>query len=1024
MKKNVKGLSIMGLIFITFLAAIQYVFLSNVPESVSSFSFVFITNLIGIVVLLVTRFRAVFAAKKKTFLRGAFLAALLTGFNFFVLLGSQGMDSVVVSSVVSLYFVFVTPILVVLKRKVNFLSGIASALAVIALLLMFGGDVEALISSGKVTYLIIADVFFAAYVVGVSVLGEGEDSAPLTFSQMLFSALFSFVGWVLESFVGRAAFSIPMNTGFWISALFIGIFIRALYGLVQVAAQKHVSAMSASLIFSTEIIITMLMDPLMCRILGTTHTPVTFFQVVGALLLILATLVVDDTIIEKIGYEGIEEHSITKKIVTNTIVFSLMTLVISTVIGFLAIYMIRDSAVEGSENLGEKASQISSGAMIDELEDSITMQVRDKASLAQDKLEGYARSMSLTAEYAASLYRRPYDYPDRNVEYASEENAGKWTMQLLLENESLDYEKMLPEIMLLGNMEDVFSPIVDSYENITTIYIGTEDGIMVSYDKDSQLAAGEENRYYEYKDASWYKLGKETKECTFTDTYWDRYGRGLTITCVCPVYNDKGRFLGCAAMDILMNDLNNAMVSDGIEDPMVATMLDKDGGIIASGDIDPKSEEVINIFDDNYNGYLKSIGRSILDSDSGVVQTGEGDDAVYVAYAKIELTGWRLCIKSPVATVLKPANMIRESINTNTDQVVAAVTQGVLDAIQRSLLLVAMILVIVTLTTGRISSKITNPIKRLEKDVLDISAGDIEKRTNVDTDDEIGSLARSFNHMTDSLQKYIADLRDVTAREERIASELAVATNIQASMLPMDFDKFSARDGFMIYATMTPAKEVGGDFYDFFLIDDDHLCMVMADVSGKGVPAALFMMASKIILANNAMQGKSPAKILEDANAAICANNKEEMFVTVWLGILEISTGKITAANAGHEYPAIRYADGRFELYKDKHGFVIGGMDGVKYKEYELQLSPGAQLFVYTDGVAEATNAENELFGTGRMIEALNINPGVKPKEVLSNVRSAVDGFVKEVEQFDDLTMLCMEYIGPAKEKEDSADGE
>lgn len=231
-------------------------------------------------------------------------------------------------------------------------------------------------------------------------------------------------------------------------------------------------------------------------------------------------------------------------------------------------------------------------------------------------------------------------------------------------------------------------------------------------------------------------------------------------------------------------------------------------------------------------------------------------------------------------------------------------------------------------------------------------------------------------------------------------------------MLPNIFPAFPERTEFDIYASMDPAKEVGGDFYDFFLIDDDHLCMVMADVSGKGVPAALFMMASKIILANNAQMGKAPAQIMTDTNAAICANNKEEMFVTTWLGILELSTGKLRAPNAGHEYPAVKQAAGGFELFKDKHGFVIGGMEGTKYREYELLLEPGARLFVYTDGVPEATNAENELFGTDRMLEALNIDPDASPKTLMQNVRNAVDAFVRDAEQFDDLTMLCLAYKG------------
>ena len=212
---------------------------------------------------------------------------------------------------------------------------------------------------------------------------------------------------------------------------------------------------------------------------------------------------------------------------------------------------------------------------------------------------------------------------------------------------------------------------------------------------------------------------------------------------------------------------------------------------------------------------------------------------------------------------------------------------------------------------------------------------------------------------------------------------------------------------------MDPAKEVGGDFYDFFLIDDDHLGLVMADVSGKGVPGALFMMASKIILHSSAMQGGSPAEILSRANQTICANNPMEMFVTVWLGILELSTGRLIAANAGHEYPVLKKAGGRFELLRDKHGFVIGGMNGVKYKEYELLLEPGAKLFLYTDGIPEAADATGSMFGTARMLAALNKEPDLTPEQILKTVRTEVNCFVNEAEPFDDLTMLCIEYTGP-----------
>ena len=248
------------------------------------------------------------------------------------------------------------------------------------------------------------------------------------------------------------------------------------------------------------------------------------------------------------------------------------------------------------------------------------------------------------------------------------------------------------------------------------------------------------------------------------------------------------------------------------------------------------------------------------------------------------------------------------------------------------------------------------------------------------------------------------------AKRERIEGELQMASRIQSGMLPHEFPPFPDRKEFDIFASMEPAREIGGDFYDYFLVDDDHLCMVIADVSGKGVPAALFMMTSKAILQSIGGMCGSAAETLTKANESICSNNQEGMFVTVWIGILELSTGKLTAANAGHEYPAIRQPDGGFELLKDKHGFVIGGMNGVKYKEYEVQLQPGAKIFVYTDGVPEATDANDNMFGTERMVEALNRDPAAAPEQVLGNVRAAVREFVKDAEQFDDLTMLCLEY--------------
>ena len=288
----------------------------------------------------------------------------------------------------------------------------------------------------------------------------------------------------------------------------------------------------------------------------------------------------------------------------------------------------------------------------------------------------------------------------------------------------------------------------------------------------------------------------------------------------------------------------------------------------------------------------------------------------------------------------------------------------------------------------------------------------VKNLKRVDSRNEIGQLRDDVIGLTGEMEQYIHQIEETTAAEERIKSELDTARGIQAAMMPCIFPPFPDRHEFSIYASMEPARAIGGDFYDFFMIDDDHMGIVMADVSGKGIPAALFMMASKIIIQSCAMIEESPAEVLIRANNMICSNNQNDMFVTVWTGIINLSTGRVMAANAGHEYPVIKRAGGEFELLKDRHGFVVGGMEGMIYQDYEIFMEPGDQLFLYTDGLPEAKNDEDEMFGTDRMIEALNQDTSLKPEGVLSSVRAAVDDFVKDAEQFDDLTMLCLEYQG------------
>ena len=287
------------------------------------------------------------------------------------------------------------------------------------------------------------------------------------------------------------------------------------------------------------------------------------------------------------------------------------------------------------------------------------------------------------------------------------------------------------------------------------------------------------------------------------------------------------------------------------------------------------------------------------------------------------------------------------------------------------------------------------------------------------TGDEVEVLADSFRKMEEDMISYIRSFMEITAEKERIGAELNVATQIQADMLPRIFPAFPERREFDIYATMDPAKEVGGDFYDFFLVDEDHLAVVIADVSGKGVPAALFMVIAKTLIKNHAQNRDTPGAVFTQTNEQLCEGNDAGLFVTAWMGVLEISTGQFVYVNAGHNPPLLKRAGGQFEWLKSRPGFVLAGMEGIRYRENTLQLEPGDELYLYTDGVTEATNSSQELFGEERLQAALNEEPDLPVHKLLPKIKGCIDAFVGEAEQFDDITMLGLHYM----ERGEKSDG-
>lgn len=680
---------------------------------------------------------------------------------------------------------------------------------------------------------------------------------------------------------------------------------------------------------------------------------------------------------------------------------SITALVVTIAVGVVSMLNIKKRVISDSARLGESAAENSAGILKEQIESNLLTITESKAEYASSqfgRLAGYVRQY---ASYLHYLYLNEEQYNPVEVLPPDNKNAGKLVLMRDFANDNISLSDVADEIGLLGNVEPMFASAMSvDGDIITTIYLGTESGVMISYDKYSD--SGESQGNYNFFESSWYTQAKEAETLIFTDTYLDGYGRGETISCAAPFYDAADNFAGVVSMDVLISDINNSVIAMDYVNGAYAFLLDTNGKVIAAPEAfrDTVGNNIVT--DDNAR--LHGIADQILSGKSGIAAT----DQAYYAYAPIEGIDWILGVYFPTSVITEKTDDITAVISENTSDTAQSIQNSILLAITIFVAGFIIIVIGVYFISKVFADRVVQPLQILQKDVQMISKGNLEHRAKIIQDDEIGELANAFNNMSASLQEYIKNLSSVMAEKERIGAELNVATQIQADMLPSIFPAFPEREEFDIYATMQPAKEVGGDFYDFFLVDEDHLAVVIADVSGKGVPAALFMVIAKTLLKNRAQMGDSPAKVLEVVNNQLCENNKAEMFVTVWFGVMQISTGKIVAANAGHEKPIIRKADGEFEIFKDKHGFVMGGMEGMKYKEYEFEIEKGGCLFVYTDGVPEATSSESELFGMERLVQVLNEEKDAPLPDILKSVKGSIDKFVKDAPQFDDITMLAL----------------
>ena len=663
---------------------------------------------------------------------------------------------------------------------------------------------------------------------------------------------------------------------------------------------------------------------------------------------------------------------IRQKILKIVLRISILALVLTSIVGTVAMLQIKRLAKQTllsqtTVNLAQSAAQ--------------------KATLADSELRKFAKNISLFSSYIHELYLHPENYRPHPVNVPSAENAGIYALQRTLASKDYKVSDFKDELYLLGNLEYVYRPVITgNSETIMTIYAGTEKGFMVAFDADSGSAVpdpGESEGYYNYFDSIWYKLAKETGKVCFTDVYTDSFNRGLMISCASPFYDASDKFAGVVCMDILISDLYKAAVDTDDDSALMAFLVDRNGGVI--------STDGGNLVVNDIPGLDDKIISKINKRESGVALSSKD---VYYAFSPVESTNWEFCLCVPQEVVLEP---------------VQSMSRSILSAMILFVLVLMVIIVIVSIRIREFSHSITHPLEALVKDVKVISEGNLDRRARVFENDEVGDVASGVNAMSLALKKYIEDLTAATAEKERIGAELSVATHIQSSMLPIIFPPFPDREEFDIFASMNPAKEVGGDFYDFFMVDERHIAIVMADVSGKGVPAALFMVIGKTLIKDHTVSGIDPAEVFMKVNNLLCESNGEGLFITAFLGVLDLVTGEFRYVNAGHEPPYI-FHDGKYTMHKIPSAFVLAGMENMKYKSGSIMLEPGDKVFQYTDGVTEATDANNNLFGDERLDEGLNKIGLASVEDIVVGVKAEIDRFVGDAPQFDDITMLCLEY--------------
>ncbi|MCL2663465.1 MAG: SpoIIE family protein phosphatase [Oscillospiraceae bacterium] len=681
---------------------------------------------------------------------------------------------------------------------------------------------------------------------------------------------------------------------------------------------------------------------------------------------------------------------------------SIVSMIAVSTISYTELLNLSGYSQDANVQLGFYASDNSKQALIDQAESYMIRLALSQAAECNETLLMIQRNVETMSGFMHSVYSNPGDFTGRPLPLPDEVRGDIATAKLMVAKDVEITPQIEREILLIGNAEHVFGPIQMTNPYMSNAYLGSVTGINFRWS-----VSNAHNPDFDPRVRPWFLAAIDSNTPVWLDTYLDAFGFLLT-TCAFVYKDGAGNPAGVVATDIHLSTMIENILNFRIGETGYAFLIDSNGRYLAHPAFDASNQDGFSSAGGEYGEVLASMAAG----ESAVRRVTVNSVEHYIAYAPLSVTGWSLGIAVEYDEIIADALMMKADIDNQAIEVREQIRAMLNSVMFRFIMLTCIIIIAVLILSIMISGSVTKPIIKLTNGVIEVGKGNLESKIDIKTNDEIGVLASHFNKMTDDLVLYITNLEKVTAEKERIGAELDVATKIQASMLPCIFPPFPERSEFDLYASMIPAKEVGGDFYDFFMTDDNTLAVVMADVSGKGVPAALFMVIAKTLIKNNAQNGKSPGEVFTAVNNLLCENNDAGMFVTAFMGYLDIPSGRFTYVNAGHNFPLIKKAGGTYEFLHNKPAFILAGFEDVKYTEYEITLESGDVLYLYTDGVTEAMNPENELFSDPHLIETANKYVNISVKELVAKIKEEVDIFADGAEQADDITMLALEITG------------